>query len=148
MGCLQSPTRHRQALDWNRPEDEMKCAYRLLDEAAADRCMQPTASLRLRRLMPALGESKKSMVRNKFNLLVWVIAVGLCISIFVFQLFILLAMADPDESRIPIVIFSFLVTTISQTGLFLSPWYASCVYVVQLLSLRKRRVSAGRPEIA
>jgi hypothetical protein len=55
MGCLHSPTRHRQALDWNRPEDETKCAYRLLDEAAAEHCMQPTASLRLRRLMPTLG---------------------------------------------------------------------------------------------
>ena len=62
-GCLHSPKRHRQALDWNRPEDETKCAYRLLDEAAAEHCMQPTASLCLRQLMPTLGGLKRRRFR-------------------------------------------------------------------------------------
>ena len=41
----------------------MKCAYRLLDEAAAYHSMQPTASLRLRRLMLTLGGLKRRRFR-------------------------------------------------------------------------------------
>jgi hypothetical protein len=60
---------------------------------------------------------------SRLDQLVWITAVGLWISIFFFVLRPLLAMADPDESRISIVIFSFFVATLSQIGLFLSPWH-------------------------
>ena len=62
---------------------------------------------------------------SKLDQLVWITTVGVWISIFLFILRLLIAMADQDESRIPIVIFSFLVATLSQVGLFLSPWAKS-----------------------
>jgi len=56
-------------------------------------------------------------------------------------------MADPNESRTAIVIFSFLIATFSQTGLFLSPWAKSWKIGYQL-DLRLDAAALGDETIA